>query len=291
MDELPMEGLKVDRVSVNAGDIKILKNISFSLRAGDLCAVIGPSGAGKSTLIKTLLGLRTPDTGSVRLAGQTVGEIGPIGYVPQDDAVHKTLTLRQTLQYAIELRRPGLDSMKADRLIRSVAAKLSLDERLDTRIRRLSGGQRKRVSVAIELITDPELLILDEPTSGLDPHLESQLMDVFADLAGSDRVVMVATHAMQSLAKCDVLLILAEGRLVFLGMPGDALKHFQVDTYAGIFGKLASDSAERWVRVYSSSEARRNFAGRQSEEPAGSELDDGGGRVTFVHPSLKRPTS
>lgn len=89
-----MEGLKVDCVSVNAGDIKILENISFSLRAGDLCAVIGPSGAGKSTLIKTLLGLRTPDTGSVRLAGQTVGEIGPIGYVPQDDAVHKTLTLR-----------------------------------------------------------------------------------------------------------------------------------------------------------------------------------------------------
>ena len=201
-------GLHVDRLEVNAGNIKILRGFGFTLYPGELCAVIGPSGAGKSTLIKTLLGLRSPDEGSVRLHGNAVTAAGPIGYVPQDDALHRTLTVRRALIYAAKLRRPGLEVKPRDKLIASICHRLDLSERLDVRIRRLSGGQRKRVSVALEMMTEPDLLILDEPTSGLDPHLESRSMALFGTIAAGGRIVMVATHAMQSLERCHALLIL-----------------------------------------------------------------------------------
>jgi ABC transport system ATP-binding/permease protein len=281
-------GLNVERLAVNAGDIKILRNLGFSLYRGELCAVIGPSGAGKSTLIKTLLGLRSPDNGDVTLDAGPVSAAGPIGYVPQDDAVHRTLTVRQTLEFAIELRRHGMESQPAKRLITSIASRLSLSERLDTQVRRLSGGQRKRVSVALELVTNPPLLILDEPTSGLDPHLEGQLMSLFADIAHAGRMVMVATHAMQSLSRCDALLILAAGQLVYFGPPGDAPEHFQVGGYAEIFGALARDSADHWARIYSSSPTRRAFAERD-RPPSESDSVTVEGRVTFEHPSLRKP--
>ncbi|MCH9672417.1 MAG: ABC transporter ATP-binding protein [Gammaproteobacteria bacterium] len=275
--------LSVDRLHVNIGDIKILRDLRFALHPGELCAVIGPSGAGKSTLIKALLGIREADEGRIALGGKSIPTQGAIGYVPQDDAVHRTLTIRAALDYAAQLRRPELGARARASLIASTCRQLDLSERIDVRIRRLSGGQRKRVSVALELMTEPDLLILDEPTSGLDPHLESRLMTLFSDIADTGRVVMVATHAMQSLHRCDVLLILVAGSLAYFGPPASALEHFEVDSYAAIFTEIAKHDGETWARRFYASSIRRTFAhrlvtGARDEPPA---LGDG--RVLFEH--------
>ena len=160
----------------------MLDNISLTARPGTLTAVIGGSGAGKSTLARLIAGYTTPSSGSVTFEGHDIhAEYASlrsrIGMVPQDDVVHRQLTVNQALGYAAELRLPP-DTSKADRakVVAQVLEELDLTKHADTRVDKLSGGQRKRASVALELLTGPSLLILDEPTSGLDPALDHQVM-------------------------------------------------------------------------------------------------------------------
>jgi ABC-type multidrug transport system ATPase subunit len=238
--------LTVQRVSVSAGSFQILRRVSCTLAPGELCALIGPSGAGKSTLMKVMLGIREPTQGLVRVSGRAVNELGPLGYVPQDDAVHRTLTVVDELRFAAALRLPSIDSAARDKRIDEVMSQVGLSERRDVRISRLSGGQRKRVSVALELLTHPQLLILDEPTSGLDPGLEERMMRVFADVAKGGRIVLVGTHAMQSLELCDKLIVLVKGNLAYAGTPAGALKYFGADDYGDVFTKLQRKDGDAW---------------------------------------------
>ena len=158
---LPPGPLRVENVGVSAGGTRILRMVDLTLHPGEMCALIGPSGAGKSTLIKALLGLRDPDDGSVTMGRLPVSELGPVGYVPQDDALHRGLTVRRELAYAAELRMPETSSEERQARITEVLDQVDLGDRSGVRIRRLSGGQRKRVSVALELLTGPPMLILD----------------------------------------------------------------------------------------------------------------------------------
>lgn len=238
--------LTMTNVSVDAGSVRILRSVKLELRPGQLCGLIGPSGAGKSTLFKVLLGIREPSSGFVRLAGKPVRELGPLGYVPQDDALHRTLTVEKALSYAAELRMPGSRPEERARRISNVLSQVGLEERRSVRIARLSGGQRKRVSVALELLTSPGLLILDEPTSGLDPGLEARMMGLFKRLAEKGRIIMVATHAMQSLDLCHVLVVLVKGNVAYAGPPKRALSYFGVSTYADIFRALERRTGEAW---------------------------------------------
>jgi ABC transport system ATP-binding/permease protein len=254
--------LEARGLGVQIGSTTILQEISLRLHPGELCALIGPSGAGKSTLIKVLLGLRSPSEGIVTVSGGPISGAGPVGYVPQDDALHHSLTVRQALTFSARLRLHTIDHAGQQARIDGVCEQVGLGERLDVRIRSLSGGQRKRVSVALELLSQPDLLILDEPTSGLDPGLEAKMMGLFADVAGGGRVVMVATHAMQSLSRCDVLAVLVRGRLAWLGRPADALRWFEVDRFAGIFDQLPRHAPPVWARRWMGSPECRAFAGR-----------------------------
>jgi ABC-type multidrug transport system ATPase subunit len=242
--------LALHGVDVHAGSFQILHGISMSLQPGELCALIGPSGAGKSTLIKVLLGLRSPSAGRATLAGGPVTAV-PVGYVPQDDALHGSLRVDQTLAFAAELRLPDASESERQERIARVAEQVGLGERMGLRVRKLSGGQRKRVSVALELLTAPPVLILDEPTSGLDPGLEARMMGLFADLARQGHIVLVATHAMQSLAKCDALAVLVQGRTAWFGTPGGALDYFEVRTFAGIFEALGAHAPLVWGKAWS----------------------------------------
>ncbi len=255
-------------VDVRAGSFQILHGVSLELRPGELCGLIGPSGAGKSTLIKVLLGLRKPSSGEVRLGGGTVGEAGPIGYVPQDDALHRTLTVAQTLSYGAELRLPGTTAEARRARIDQVCVQVGLRERLGVKVGRLSGGQRKRVSVALELLTRPPVLILDEPTSGLDPGLEARTMGLFEEVATSGRIVLVATHAMQSLDLCDALLVLVAGRVAWFGRPADAPAWFRTDRYAGIFDQLPKREPGAWGRAWNTCAERQAFGRRPLPGPA-----------------------
>ena len=188
--------------------------------------MIGPSGAGKSTFAKLVAGYTHPTTGTVTFEGHNIhAEYASlrsrIGMVPQDDVVHGQLTVRQALMFAAELRLPP-DTTKADReqVVMQVLEELEMTKHLETRVDKLSGGQRKRASVALELLTGPSLLILDEPTSGLDPALDRQVMTMLRQLADAGRVVLVVTHSLTYLDVCDQVLLLAPGgKTAFCGPP------------------------------------------------------------------------
>jgi ABC-type multidrug transport system ATPase subunit len=242
-------GLEVHGVTWTIeGNKTLLDNISMSARPGTLTAVIGPSGAGKSSLARLVAGYTHPTTGTVAFEGHDVhAEYASlrsrIGMVPQDDVVHGQLTVRQALMYAAELRLPP-DTTKADReqVVNEVLEELEMTNHLDTRVDRLSGGQRKRASVALELLTGPSLLILDEPTSGLDPALDRQVMTMLRQLADAGRVVLVVTHSLTYLDVCDQVLLLAPGgRTAFYGPPNQIGPSMGTTNWADIFSTVAGD--------------------------------------------------
>ncbi|MCB9764197.1 MAG: ABC transporter ATP-binding protein [Alphaproteobacteria bacterium] len=259
--------LVVRSVSVSAGSVQILHGVDVALHPGEMCGIIGPSGAGKSTLIKVLLGLRRPQQGEVTLGGRPVRDAGPVGYVPQDDALHRSLSVQDTLDFAARLRLPALPEADRAARIDEVCRQVGLDERRAVRVGRLSGGQRKRVSVALELLTRPPLLILDEPTSGLDPGLEARMMGLFADVARAGNTVLVTTHAMQSLRRCDALMVLVAGHIAYFGPPEEAPAYFRADTFAGIFERLGLRKAPAWRKAWAESPERRQFMSRPAPVP------------------------
>jgi ABC-type multidrug transport system ATPase subunit len=236
---------------------RILDEVGFALEPASVLAVVGPSGSGKTTLLNALTGFRPADSGHVVFDGRdlyaTYDDLRlRMGLVPQADILHTQLTVRQALSYAAELRFPR-DVSAATRAARvqEVMAELNIEERADLRIDRLSGGQRKRVSVGCELLTQPTLLFLDEPTSGLDPGNEVALMTTLQELARAGRTVVVVTHSVQSLDLCDRLLVLAPGgALAFYGAPDDALAYFaesgEPTSYAGMFRTLEESRDVDW---------------------------------------------
>jgi ABC-type multidrug transport system ATPase subunit len=242
-------GLDVRGVTwIIEGNKTLLDNISLTARPGTLTAVIGPSGAGKSTLARLVAGYTHPTTGTVSFEGHDIHSEyaslrSRIGMVPQDDVVHGQLTVRQALMYAAELRLPP-DTTKADReqVVSQVLEELEMTQHLDTRVDKLSGGQRKRASVALELLTGPSLLILDEPTSGLDPALDRQVMTMLRQLADAGRVVLVVTHSLTYLDVCDQVLLLAPGgRTAFSGPPSQIGPQLGTTNWADIFSTVAGD--------------------------------------------------
>jgi ABC-type multidrug transport system ATPase subunit len=242
-------GLEVHGVTWTIeGNKTLLDNISIAARPGMLTAVIGPSGAGKSTFARLVAGYTHPTTGTVSFEGHDVhAEYASlrsrIGMVPQDDVVHGQLTVRQALMYAAELRLPP-DTNKADReqVVMQVLEELEMTNHLDTRVDKLSGGQRKRASVALELLTGPSLLILDEPTSGLDPALDRQVMTMLRQLADAGRVVLVVTHSLTYLDVCDQVLLLAPGgKTAFYGPPDQIGASMGTTNWADIFSTVAGD--------------------------------------------------
>jgi len=144
---------------------------------------------------------------------------------------------------------------------------------MGVRIKSLSGGQRKRVSVAMELLHEPHFLVLDEPTSGLDPGLENKMMSLFSRISNKGRMLMVATHAMQSLDLCDALIILMKGRLVFFGAPDQAKKYFGVASFAGIFEKLPTKKPSTWAQDWLQNPSKNHFSDRTAPAITSSEKE------------------
>ncbi|MFJ2773008.1 FHA domain-containing protein [Streptomyces sp. NPDC087300] len=243
-------------VTVDGGK-QILKDVSFGVPEKSLIAVIGPSGSGKSTLLKALTGYRPANQGDVlydnrNLYKQFAELRQRIGLVPQDDILHKELTVKKALKYAAKLRFPA-DTTEAERESRidEVLRELKLDIHKEKKVTSLSGGQRKRVSVALELLTKPSLIFLDEPTSGLDPGMDRDVMQLLRGLADDGRTVLVVTHSVAELAICDKLLVMAPGGSVaYFGPPEEALNFFGYSTWADVFSAFENyrdyDWAGRW---------------------------------------------
>jgi ABC transport system ATP-binding/permease protein len=282
-------GLRVCGISLTIARGRVLlDNISFCARPGTLTAVIGPSGAGKSTLAKVIAGTAHPTRGNVSFEGHDIhGQYASlrsrIGMVPQDDVVHRQLTVEQALGYAAELRLPP-DTTKHDRrqVMAQVLEELELTPHARTRVDRLSGGQRKRASVALELLTGPSLLILDEPTSGLDPALDRQVMTMLRQLADAGRTVVVVTHSLTYLDVCDQVLLLAPGgKTAFCGPPSRIGPAMGTTNWADIFTKVGADPDA----------ANRRFLQQTTPSPALPDTDKPTNLGKPVHTSLRRQFS
>ncbi|MFB6888496.1 FHA domain-containing protein [Kitasatospora sp. NPDC056327] len=253
----------------------LLDDVSFPLAEKALLAVAGPSGAGKSTLLNALTGLRPADEGTVLYDGRDLyrdyAELRRrIGLVPQDDILHTQLTVRRALTYAAELRFPG-DTAPEEREARvcEVIHELGLDSRADLVISSLSGGQRKRVSVALELLTKPSLLFLDEPTSGLDPGMERSVMQMLRKLADDGRTVVVVTHSVLSLDVCDRLLVLAPGgRTAYYGPPDEALPFFGFTEWPQAFEAFGNEDHEAWQHRFRESPQYGRYVAAEALPPA-----------------------
>ncbi|MFG3201010.1 FHA domain-containing protein [Streptomyces sp. NPDC048192] len=261
-------------VAVDGGRKVLLDHVSFPVPQKCLLAVVGPSGAGKSTLLNALTGQRPADRGTVLYDGRDLyrdyAELRQrIGLVPQDDILHPQLTVRAALSYAAELRFPE-DTARTERRARvdEVVRELGLEQRADQPVHSLSGGQRKRVSVALELLTKPSLLFLDEPTSGLDPGMDRSVMHMLRGLADDGRTVIVVTHSVLSLGVCDRLLVLAPGgKVAYYGPPEDALAFFGFEQWPEAFEAFDRDPERDWAREYRESPFHRHYVTEATTQP------------------------
>lgn len=247
--------LEVIGVSARATDgTRILDDISFSVERGWLVAVVGPTGAGKTSLMRTLTGRLALEAGEIRLEGQDLSSPGGpvlrrrVGYVPQEDLLHPQLGLRRTLEYAASLRLPPSTSpVQRSGRVRAVLAELDLERQAKLRVASLSGGQRKRANLALELLAHPDVLVLDEPTTGLDPAHERSVMTMLRQVADRGRTVLAVTHSMQTLELCDRVLFMATGgQMAFFGTPAEAIAYFELSDAADLFSALDRQAGKSW---------------------------------------------
>ena len=233
------------------GMIKLLDDVDLTIQPNEFVGLLGPSGAGKSTLMDSLNGMRPATAGHVLINNldlyQHLDSIKQsIGYVPQDDIIHRELTVYRTLYYVARLRLSrDISAAEIDQIVGEVMDVTGLSERRDVPVGQLSGGQRKRVSIAVELITKPSVIFLDEPTSGLDPATEEKIMKLFRQIAESGRTVILTTHAMENVKLFDKIVVMMRGKLVWYGAPMDALKHVKADSFKDLYDKLEAPIDEQ----------------------------------------------
>ncbi len=233
------------------GTIRLLDNVSLSIQPNEFVGLLGPSGAGKSTLMDAMNGMRPASGGSVLINNldlyQHLDSLKQsIGYVPQDDIIHRELTVYRTLYYVAKLRLSSdVSRSEINQIIDEVMDVTGLTERRNVPINQLSGGQRKRVSIAVELITKPSVIFLDEPTSGLDPATEEKIMKLFRQIAESGRTVILTTHAMENVKLFDKIVVLIRGKLAFYGRPDEALAHLGAKSFKELYDKLEEPIEQR----------------------------------------------
>src|SRR2546429_3527050 len=226
-------------------NVTLLNNLSFSIPPRKFVALVGGSGAGKSTLLNALCGLRPAQEGKVLYNGQDyyrnlAAFNTQIGYVPQDDIVHRDLTVERALYYAARMRLPtDFTREQIFRRIDEVLEDVEMTERRNLLVSKLSGGQRKRVSIALELLANPSIFFLDEPTSGLDPGLDRKMMALLRRLADRGRTIILVTHATNNITACDYVCFLARGgHLAYFGPPNNAKEYFEKTDFAEIYSEL-----------------------------------------------------
>lgn len=257
------DSVRIDvlNLSKTANRQTILHNVTFTILPHEFVAIVGGSGAGKTTLLDAISGVRPASSGAVlynkaNYYHQMEVYRSSTGYVPQDDLVPVDLSVYQALYFAACLRLPrDTSKQEIEARLEELLDELDLSDRRDVPIRRLSGGQRKRVSIGAELISRPSLFFLDEPTSGLDPGLETRTMRLLRKLADQGRTVVLITHATQNLALCDQILFLTEGGYVaFYGTPAEALTYFEVASFADIYVRLEQEGSPlEWEAAFRSS--------------------------------------
>ncbi len=272
-------------------ELRILNDVTLAIEPGQFVALVGGSGAGKSTLMKTLLGLDPTTSGRVLINGNDLRSNfnlyrTQIGYVPQDDIIHGDLTVLEALTYAAKLRLPP--DTNIPEVVGKTLTEIEMNGRENLLINKLSGGQRKRVSIGVELLADPKLFFLDEPTSGLDPGLDKKMMQLLKKLSEQGRTIVLVTHATANVDLCDRVTFMARGgRLCFFGPPQEAKQFFEITSndFADIYNLLEDEQQiDYWASRYSRSTycdkyVRAHLSSNQS-------VNTGSAPPTQVKPSI-----
>ena len=239
--------IKKDGESINLVDL-----VNIRIPRGHFMAIVGPSGCGKTTLLKTIAGLNPESSGGLYWEGRNLSvegdlEASDIGYVPQFSIAYDPLTVDESVEAATKLRVAVRDNEELDHRIDRVLEETGLAAIADRQVKVLSGGQKRRLGLAMELVSDPKLLLCDEVTSGLDPRSEREIVRLLHDLSRREgRIVLSVTHSLAHLELYDSILVLHEGRVAYHGPPDQVTHYFSVHDTEEVYPKLATQTSERW---------------------------------------------
>ncbi len=234
-------------------DFPLLRDIAMRVPKGHFMAIVGPSGCGKTTLLKTIAGLIPESDGALFWNGRNLSEDGDftpseIGYVPQFSIAYDPLTVDESVEAATHLRVRARNAAELDERIDRVLGETGLEHIADRPVHVLSGGQKRRLGLAMELVSDPDILLCDEVTSGLDPRSERDIVHLLHDLSRKDgRVVLTVTHSLAHLELYDSILVLHEGRVAYHGPPAKLTHYFSVGDTEEVYPRLANQAADRWA--------------------------------------------
>jgi len=231
---------------------RLLSDISAKFSRGEFVAVIGPSGCGKSTLLKMIAGIASgEDEGVIRWDGRNLAEEdfkpSEFGYVPQFSIAHEELTVEECVDYSARLRVASLSAEKREAMISRLLAEVGMEEFRDRRVKVLSGGQKRRLALAMELVSSPPILLCDEVTSGLDPQSEDEIVTLLHKVAREgNRLVISVTHSLKHLTSYDAVVVLYKGMLAYAGQPQHLTHYFQIGDPNLVYGRLDTRDAEGW---------------------------------------------
>lgn len=266
----------------NGGEVPLLDHVSIRVPKGHFMAIVGPSGCGKTTLLKTIAGLIPESDGALLWNSRDLskeGDFSPseIGYVPQFSIAYDPLTVDESVEAATRLRVHCRSTEELDQRIDRVLDETGLSPIGDRRVKILSGGQKRRLGLAMELVSDPKILLCDEVTSGLDPRSEREIVRLLHDLSRKDgRIVLAVTHSLAHLELYDSVLVMHEGRVAFHGPPEQMTHYFSVKDTEEIYPRLTTQSSERW---HTSWEKHRESYYQMLEKVRGLLICEGGLQV------------
>ena len=230
----------------------IIDEVSLKVPDGHFMAIVGPSGCGKTTLLKTIAGLNEESNGDLLWNGRNLAkeqdfEPAEIGYVPQFSIAYDQLTVDESIESAMRLSVKTKNLKELDRRIDKILRETGLSKLADRPVKVLSGGQKRRLGLAIELVTSPPLLLCDEVTSGLDPRSERDVVRLLHQLSNHNgRTVISVTHSLAHLDLYDSVLVLHEGRVAYHGPPDEMTHYFSVDDTEEVYPRLAKQKSEKW---------------------------------------------
>lgn len=228
--------VSVESVTKSFGRNEVLKNIDLEIAKGEIFALLGPSGAGKTTLVRALAGLDTPTDGEIRVFGEKMPDLKlmkRIGYMAQADALYEDLSALENLEFFASLY--GIVGKYRKERINELMALMDLSDHLNVKTVKFSGGMKRRLSLVIALLHDPDMLILDEPTVGIDPVLRRSIWNFFYELNRGGTTIIITTHVMDEAAKCSRLAMMQRGQIVAAGTPGQLKKNAGTGTLEEAF--------------------------------------------------------
>lgn len=229
----------VSSVSKSFGKKLVLNNVNLSINKGQIYGLIGPSGSGKTTLVKIIVGMEAPDKGTIKMLNKNVPDLEllqNIGYMAQSDALYTELTAQENLKFYASLFK--LNKKTMENRISYVINMVNLNNDLSKKVSTYSGGMKRRLSLAIALIQNPEILILDEPTVGIDPELRLNIWNELLRLKNEEnKTIIVTTHAMDEAKKCDFLAMVRDGVILADGTPSELMKYYKANDLDEVFLK------------------------------------------------------